>query len=83
MAGHRHSHPRHTRRPLLPRRHRHTHEQLPEHIHWEGPSLWLVLAALGSVLVVVGALTIVVQYNCTVFHVCSNIIRDAPRVFRP
>jgi len=56
---------------------------LPEHIHWEGPSLWLVLAALGSVLVVVGALTIVVQYNCTVFHVCSNIVRDAPRVFRP
>jgi hypothetical protein len=56
---------------------------MPEHIHWEGPSPWLVLTALGSVLAVVAALTIVVQHNCAVFHVCSNIVRDAPRVFSP
>jgi hypothetical protein len=56
---------------------------MPEHIHWEGPSLWFVLTVLGSALVVIAALTIVVQHDCTTFHVCSNIVRDAPRVFRP
>jgi hypothetical protein len=56
---------------------------MPEHIHWEGPSPWLVLTALGSALVVIAALTIFVQHNCTTFHVCSDIVRDAPRVFRP
>ena len=56
---------------------------MPEHIHWEGPSLWLVLTALGSALVVIAGLTIFVQHNCTMFHVCSDYVRDAPRVFRP
>ena len=56
---------------------------MPEHIHWEGPSLWLVLTTLGSALVVVTALTIFVQHNCTMFHVCSDIVRDRPRVFAP
>jgi len=83
MGGHKHSHPLHRKRPLLPRRHRHAHEPIPEHIHWEGPSLWLVLTVFASALVVVAALTIFVQHNCTTFHVCSDIMRDAPRVFRP
>jgi hypothetical protein len=56
---------------------------MPEHVHWEGPSLWVVLSALGSALVVIAALTIFVQHNCAVFHVCSNYVRDAPRVYSP
>jgi hypothetical protein len=43
----------------------------------------VVLTALGSALVVIAALTIFVQHNRTTFHVCSDIVRDAPRVFRP
>ena len=56
---------------------------MPEHIHWESPSLWLVLSALGSALVVIAALTLFVHHNCAVFHVCSNIVRDAQPAFRP
>jgi hypothetical protein len=56
---------------------------MPEHIHWEGPGLWLVLAAFGSALVLVAALTLFVQDNCAAFHVCSDIVRDRPRVFEP
>jgi hypothetical protein len=56
---------------------------MPEHIHWEGPSPSMVLAALAVVLVLVAALTWVVQHNCTTFHVCSDIIRDRPHVYQP
>jgi hypothetical protein len=56
---------------------------MPEHIHWEGPSPWSVLIALGAALVVIAALTIFVQHNCAVFHVCSDFVRDAPRTFGP
>ncbi|HEY8735675.1 MAG TPA: hypothetical protein VIO62_01380 [Candidatus Dormibacteraeota bacterium] len=81
MSGHKHAHPRHSKGRFVVRRHRHAHEQMPDHIHWEGPSIWLVLVALGSAAVVVAALTIFVQHNCAVFHVCSNIVRDAPHTF--
>jgi uncharacterized membrane protein YuzA (DUF378 family) len=43
----------------------------------------LVVYLLASVLVVVGALTWLVQQNCATFHVCSDIIRDRPHVFEP
>jgi len=43
----------------------------------------LVLTVFGSALVVISALTLFVQHNCSMFHVCSDIVRDAPRTFSP
>jgi hypothetical protein len=83
MRAHKHIHPRHRRGRLVLRRHRHAHDELPEHVHWEGPPIELALASLAVVFVIVAALTIVVQHNCAVFHVCSDIVRDGPHVYMP
>ena len=56
---------------------------MPEHVHWEGPSPLLVLTAFAAVLLILVGLTWWVQHNCATFHVCSDIVRDRPRVFAP
>jgi hypothetical protein len=83
LRAHEHTHPRHRRVGLVPRRLRHAHDELPEHIHWEGPPIALALASLAVVFVIVAALTIVAQHNCVVFHVCSDIVRDHPHPYLP
>jgi hypothetical protein len=56
---------------------------MPDHVHWEGPSFWVIAAALASVAVIVAGLTIFVQHNCSMFHVCSDYVRDRPPPFSP
>ncbi|HVH65351.1 MAG TPA: hypothetical protein VM674_04890 [Candidatus Acidoferrum sp.] len=78
--GHRHW--RHGRKLALKRHHHGDGGVQPP--HWEGlPSISTVLVTLGVVFVIVATLTVLVYQNCTLFHVCSDYVRDAPHVYRP
>ena len=64
---------------------RHHHDEGGAHApEWQGlPSITTVLITFGVALVIVASLTLIVAENCALFHICSDYVRDAPRVFRP
>ena len=80
MSRHHHGHTMHSMRLRLPRRRRHQHDLLPEHVHWEGPSMLLVFAFLGLALIIIAGFTTV---DCAILRSCPDIVKDAPRAFNP